>query len=142
METAKRHNSSLKQENNTLQTQLKARDEENNVLRIKIAKLNKEINLGNLHGLNEEQLKELEVRMTNNIKKMTENITKIRERKEELNQDKSLCMLCCQNKKCIVIQGCNHLDICEQCKNNLPRKKCPRCQSPFKKTIKVNYLNL
>ena len=112
---------------------------------IKLNKENKEykgtikrlehFDIGNLNELNNEKLKELEI-------KMTENVKKIREKRDQIKENESLCILCYENKKCIVIQGCNHLDICEQCKDNLPSKKCPRCQKLFKKTLKLNHLNV
>merc|ERR1712150_130751 len=91
------------------------------------------------------ELKETNKKLKELEDKMNENLQKLRRRREQLlaqEKDKSLCILCYENKKCILIQGCNHLDICERCKNKLEPKKCPRCQETFKKTIKVNHLNV
>ena len=54
----------------------------------------------NMNGMNEKELKQLEI-------KMKDNWEKIREKREEIMNDKSLCMLCYENKKNIVISGCN-----------------------------------
>ena len=71
---------------------------ENNTLREKNEKL-KRYDLGNLNGLTQDQLKELQL-------KMTENVTKVRAKKDSLMEDQILCMICFTNKKNIVIQGC------------------------------------
>ena len=142
-------NNELKQDNDALKKDITKLKESNNTLQADNTKLNKQIkeyedkmesmkkyDLGNMRAINEIKLKQLE-------DKMNENLQKIRRKREELleqEKEKSLCMLCYTNKKNILIQGCNHFDICEECKNNLPRKTCPRCQSPFKNTIKLNHL--
>merc|ERR1712150_15465 len=138
-------------ENNALKQEMMELKETNKTLKANNIKLNQDneeykdtmesmnrYDLGNMNVMNEVKLKELE-------DKMNENLQKLRRRREQLlaqEKDKSLCILCYENKKCILIQGCNHLDICERCKNKLEPKKCPRCQETFKKTIKVNHLNV
>ena len=73
---------------------------------------------------------------------MAENVNKIKAKRESLMEQQLICMICYSNKKNIVIQGCNHFDICHQCLNKLPRKKCPRFQATFRHTIKLNHVNV
>ena len=134
---------SLKQENETLQARLNE-SQETNIKLNKDAQEYKEnienlkrYDLGNINGLSQVKLNELE-------NKMNQNLNIIKQRKEELlEQDrmKSLCIICYENKKNTVILDCGHLDICQRCANNLRKKKCPRCQMTFQKTLKVNHFN-
>ena len=129
-----KENTELKERNVRIQTS-------NDLLKLEIQKYEKKVetlsryDLGNLNGLNEEQLKRLEM-------KMTHNLSKIRAKRESLIEDQLLCMICYTNKKNIVIQGCNHFDICDICLRSLPQRKCPRCQASFRNTIKLNHLNV
>ena len=129
------------EENESLTETLKICTNTNTMLNDDIAKYTQQIKrlreykLENINGLNENQLKNLEERMK-------ENLSKIKERREELMENKSICIICKENPKNIVIQGCNHFDICETCKDNLPRNQCPRCQKAFKKTLKINHLTV
>ena len=132
MEICTNDNTKLKQENNELKAKYVRLNMDVKVYKEEIKRL-KMYKLGNINGLNDTELKEVE-------KTMNENLQKIKQRREELIQDKSLCIICKDNPKDIVIQGCNHFDICDECKNGLPTKKCPRCQKPFKKTLKLNHL--
>ena len=59
--------------------------------------------LGNINGLNQIKLDQLE-------NTMIENLQRIKERRKELIEDKTLCMICKDNPKNIVVQGCNHAD--------------------------------
>eukprot|EP01083_Nonionella_stella_P135522 412243_1 len=86
--------------------------------------------LGHVDGLTEEQLDELEIKMQNNIKK-------IREAKDRLLEVKTRCIACLSNHKNIVIEGCNHFDLCDECEQKLDPKLCPRCQLPFEHVIKL-----
>ena len=115
---------------NDLNSNLNITRNNNEKLREKVKSL-KRYHLRNINPLNTEQLNKLEQRME-------ENILKIRKRKQRLIDDKLLCMVCMENRKNVLIQGCNHFDICHQCANNLQRKICPRCQAPFQNVLKVN----
>ena len=98
----------------------------------------KRYDLGNISGLNEFKLKQLQ-------DKMNENAEKIRIKREDLmsqKEERSFCIVCYERKKCIVVQPCNHMDICEVCIDQLPKKNCPRCQDPFTDTLKLNHVNM
>ena len=114
----------------------------------KIVKLKKklnllnDLNLDNIDKLNEEELNEFETKFQEkyqNLQVEYQNGMKmIKETRERLMDDKLRCIICLNNQKNIVIKGCNHFDICDKCENDLPQKKCPRCQAPFKSVIKLN----
>ena len=85
-----------------------------------------------IDGLNEEQLKDLEVRAASNV-------TEIGKRKEELTNRKlqrleetqhlSLCKGCMKREKNVMILDCGHSEFCSIC---LPGfKDCPRCGQSF-----------
>ena len=130
----KKSHKALSDANKTLRKQIERVSNENKDL--KEYKENMEsmnrYDIENIDGLSEDKLNQLQ-------RKMSRNRVMLRDRRREINDDKKLCMICQENQKCILIQGCNHLDICEECKNSLPQKECPRCQKAFKKTIKVNH---
>eukprot|EP01083_Nonionella_stella_P146969 462973_1 len=82
--------------------------------------------------LNLKQLVMLESRLQHGIKI-------IKEAKDRLLENQLLCMVCLKHQKSIVIQDCGHFDLCSHCVQNLPSKKCPRCQNSFQNVIAVNH---
>ena len=120
------------QEMNLLKKQYLNNIEQTNELKEEIKSL-KQYNLWNIDGLNEEKLNELESKMMHNMKI-------IKERRERLMDDKLRCIICLENAKNIVILGCNHFDICNECEMNLQPKVCPRCQNTFTNVIRLNNL--
>eukprot|EP01083_Nonionella_stella_P167976 565884_1 len=80
--------------------------------------------------LNYEALDAMELRLQSQI-------TKIKKAKERLLENKLYCIACLEKQKNIVIEGCNHLDLCHQCEQKLQPKICPRCQVPFTNVIKL-----
>ncbi len=96
------------------------------------------INMDNVDTLNEEELNELEARIQNKIGDLQGNIKSIKEAKERLLDDKLRCIACLKNQKNVVIQGCNHFDLCHECEAKLPQKTCPRCQASYDNIIKLD----
>eukprot|EP01084_Bolivina_argentea_P041050 75748_1 len=84
----------------------------------------------NIDSMNEQQLDELENKLECRIKL-------IKEAKKKLIENQFYCIICLENKKNIIIHGCNHFDICDQCEVRLEPKICPRCQIAFTNVIKV-----
>ena len=110
----------------------------NKKLNKNIDALNEEISglrkydLKNVWSMNEQQLRKLEDKMDDNIKQ-------IKMQQRRLVEDKLLCIICCVNRKNIVIQGCNHYDICDVCeKKQLVVKMCPRCNLSYTNVVKAN----
>ena len=126
--------SSLKKENDKkLQHQIKNLKEENVTLRMQLTQI--DIDTTNIDVLDEEELNELELKLQD---KYQSNLQVIREARELLMDNKLRCSVCLTNQKNIVIQGCNHLELCDECEGQLERKICPRCDKIFKDVIKLN----
>ena len=85
----------------------------------------------NINALNIEQLDLLKQRFEYKL-------AKIAKAKEKIFESEVLCMICKDNQKNILIQGCNHYVICDKCENRLYRKRCPQCQKPYSNVIKVS----
>ena len=132
-----RHNTENNKKNDVLMKTLELKENENNSLKKENETL-KEYNLVNLDGLNGQQLHELELKMLSNIKKLKEKKEQLTKDQLSQMQDESLCIICKDNKKNVAIEGCYHVDICDKCRDGLPRKNCPRCHTSFEKTILLN----
>eukprot|EP01084_Bolivina_argentea_P264333 447723_1 len=112
---AKKQRISLKQteEIDTLKT-------ENKRLKQKIESMDGN-NMEHIDSFSEKKLNELESTYENKMKL-------IKEAKERLIENKVKCIACLTNPKNIVIEGCNHFDLCDECESKLEKKICPRCQ--------------
>merc|ERR1712083_541414 len=84
----------------------------------------------NIDAMDEKQLDELEEKHKIKLKE-------IQDAKEKLMDDKLRCVVCLENPKSILIQGCNHLVLCEQCEESMVRKVCPKCHKAYKKVTKI-----
>lgn len=51
--------------------------------------------------------------------------------------DELLCVICVERAKCIVLQPCNHLCLCEECERRLPYRICPICRRRVVRTMRV-----
>ena len=89
----------------------------------------------NIETLDEEQLNELEIKLQ---ERHQENLKRIRDARDKLKDDKMRCMVCLKNQKDIVIQGCNHFDLCNDCESKLDEKACPRCNQAYTDIIRLN----
>ena len=85
----------------------------------------------NINVLNVEQLDKLKQRFESKL-------AKIDRAKEKIFEDKLLCMICMDNRKNVVIQGCNHYVMCDKCERHLNTKKCPQCQQPYLNVLKLS----
>ena len=66
-------------------------------------------------------------------------ITKIKQARDKLLENKYLCIACCTNDKNVNFNGCNHVCLCDKCETKLLQKLCPICRHPYTKTIKLNF---
>ena len=59
------------------------------------------------------------------------------EANEELNKekDKSVCVVCLDNKRDVVLKPCNHFCLCSDCSKVL--KECPMCKKKIRKKEKI-----
>ena len=65
-------------------------------------------------------------------------LSKIAKAKEKIFENGVLCMICLDNRKNVLIQGCNHYVICDECETRIHRKKCRQCQKSYSNVIKVS----
>ncbi len=138
----------IEKENKSLKTQIIELKEllnaKNNNSNLKLGKEESKklefvkLSLNNIDTLNEDELNELETNTYNKITELQNNIKSIKEAKERLLDDKLRCIACLKNQKNIVIQGCNHFDLCDECESKLSQKTCPRCQASYNNIIKLN----
>ena len=47
------------------------------------------------------------------------------------------CIVCLVNSKNILINGCNHIVLCEDCERRLKSKTCPLCQKKYRSVKKI-----
>ena len=80
----------------------------------------------------ERKRKELEKQL-NTLEK---DLTKLKETKENIKQLQ--CCICHDKQPNILLQPCNHLSLCEDCKTKMKKNSCcPLCRRKVKETIKV-----
>lgn len=48
-----------------------------------------------------------------------------------------LCIICVERVKCVVLQPCNHLCLCQECERRLPYRTCPICRRRVAGTMRV-----
>ena len=85
----------------------------------------------NIDTLNVEQLNELK-------KKFEAKLEDIHMAKLRLFEDHMYCMICMEHRKNVVIQGCNHFVLCDQCEQKLEQKRCPQCQITYTNVLKLS----
>ncbi len=54
---------------------------------------------------------------------------------ETSNVSEEQCLICCDNKKCIVFLPCKHLSLCGKCSVDL--KQCPVCRSDINESMRI-----
>eukprot|EP01083_Nonionella_stella_P145225 454683_1 len=93
----------------------------------------------NLYNLQMEEFDVLSLEQLNELElKLHSGLNMIKEARDRLLENKLYCIICLKNAKNMFIQECGHMDICNQCEQNLPSKVCPRCQKAFVNITKVN----
>ena len=111
-------------------------EEENEILKDELKKTNEKLDnlkdyTQNINALNVEGLDLLKQRFEYKL-------AQIARAKAKIFENKVLCMICMDNEKNVLIQGCNHYVICDKCENRLHTKKCPLCQKSYSNVIKVS----
>ena len=48
-----------------------------------------------------------------------------------------LCIICVERVKCVVLQPCNHLCLCQECERRLPYRICPICRRRVARAVRV-----
>eukprot|EP01083_Nonionella_stella_P088729 247484_1 len=93
----------------------------------------------NLYNLQMEEFDKLSLEQLDELElKLYGGLNMIKEARDRLLENKLYCIICLKNAKNMFIQECGHMDICNQCEQNLPSKVCPRCQKAFVNITKVN----
>lgn len=54
-----------------------------------------------------------------------------------INTSDFKCRICGDSVKNVIFKPCLHLEICSNCYDKLPDKKCPSCKQPVKDTVNV-----
>jgi chromosome segregation ATPase len=57
------------------------------------------------------------------------------QRRIDENIRDSLCDVCQERQRTVVLRPCNHRCLCMQCFDRMPRKQCPRCRAAIKEHI-------
>ncbi|CAF1932178.1 unnamed protein product [Rotaria magnacalcarata] len=64
-----------------------------------------------------------------------------RKLQQELTNDPNLCVICCNDKKNIVLLPCRHLCVCLTCSkklwNNTSKQTCPMCRNQIDSLLEV-----
>ena len=84
----------------------------------------------NIDVLNVEQLDTLSQRFEYKL-------AKIKKAKQRIYDNQLSCVICMDKRRNIVIQGCNHFVICDECERKLVLNKCPQCQRAYSNIIKL-----
>ena len=69
--------------------------------------------------------------------------TKNEEVQEDLEEAKEglVCIVCWDQKRAVLCQPCNHLNMCETCAQNVQEQQqeliCPTCRAPITELVKV-----
>eukprot|EP01084_Bolivina_argentea_P155985 271806_1 len=87
-------------------------------------------NISELNKMDLDGLDELE-------KKLNHSLSGVKRRRQNIYENKFLCLTCLERPKNVVIQPCNHFILCGECMPKLKSNKCPACQQPIDGVIKV-----
>nr|ADG85256.1 inhibitor of apoptosis protein 1 [Ostrea edulis] len=79
--------------------------------------------------LSDSSWKKINDRLPDDIKELTQKNSEMRER--------TICILCCEERVSIVFLPCGHLVSCAQCSPAL--KNCPVCRESIKGTVRVSF---
>ncbi|XP_062571408.1 baculoviral IAP repeat-containing protein 7-like [Saccostrea cucullata] len=79
--------------------------------------------------LSDSSCKKIHDRVPDDIKELTQRNSEMRER--------TMCILCCEERVSIVFLPCGHLVSCAQCSPAL--KNCPVCRESIKGTVRVSF---
>jgi len=85
-----------------------------------------------IEHLSKDELKTLELICLNNLKRIND------AKGQRVMDTKMCCIVCLRRKKNVVILGCNHLVLCEECEQKASPKHCPQCKKPYIHVIKLN----
>lgn len=69
-------------------------------------------------------------------------LTSVKARKEMLGrqkeEDELTCVICLDKKPTMICIPCGHMCLCESCKSQMTKKRCPICNQPVKNIYKVS----
>merc|ERR1712129_650012 len=78
----------------------------------------------------QERVTTLDLDQLSDVKKtMQDSIRVIEEAEQKLVDNMRKCVVCLVNNKCMALDGCGHISLCEQCEARLHEKKCPICRA-------------
>eukprot|EP01084_Bolivina_argentea_P177457 306867_1 len=99
-------------------------------------KLNRELEF--LNG-NSRKYDTLEIKELNELElKLHKAMNKIQKTRVRLIEHKFNCIVCLDKPKNILIEGCNHVVLCDHCEKKLNAKVCPMCQAPYRCVKKIH----
>lgn len=70
--------------------------------------------------------------------KLQSGIGRVQAARSKLLEQRFLCIVCLDAPKDTMIDGCNHLILCQECENKLQPKMCPICQTQYESVSKVH----
>merc|ERR1712129_594316 len=136
-------NGFYKEENVNLTMQvadMQKRMDDKDEAHVKLTEKNKELQRRlDLFEGKQERVSTLDLDQLLNVKKTMHNSIRIIEEAEQKLMDNiRKCVVCLTNNKCIALNGCGHIALCEQCEAKLQQKKCPICRAQYTKCRKMN----
>eukprot|EP01083_Nonionella_stella_P140270 429757_1 len=65
-------------------------------------------------------------------------MSRIRKERTRLLERRFSCIVCLERPKNILIDGCNHVILCQQCESKLHPKICPMCKAAYSSIKKIH----
>eukprot|EP01083_Nonionella_stella_P271479 919894_1 len=65
-------------------------------------------------------------------------MSRIRKERTRLIERRFSCIVCLERPKNILIDGCNHVILCQQCESKLHPKICPMCKATYRSIKKIH----
>ena len=71
-------------------------------------------------------------------KKLLKRLKYVHIHQQKLSDQKMKCIICKQRDKNVILNGCNHLDICSECEKRLAANLCPSCFTEYDEAFVIN----
>merc|ERR1712129_235084 len=66
------------------------------------------------------------------------NVKIVDEIETEMKENIRMCKVCMVTDKCMALNNCEHISMCEQCEDQLTVKRCPICRAGYTNCGNVN----
>ena len=71
-------------------------------------------------------------------KKLVKRLNYVHIYQQKLSDQKTKCIICKVNEKNVVLKGCNHLDLCDDCELKSSTNLCPTCFTEYDEIFIIN----